>query len=269
MQSVALLREGVTYMRRGPRPKPSLAPINLPGREGKYEEGERLAPDPINPGPPVIVKVNVRESAIDHMASRGRLNASQVAAADWFRRKWELAAIGRQRGIDWTGGGGYSPGKVNDPLTDELVRAGRDLAEAMRALGQVRASIVISIVGEGKLIEEVANKWARAGGIVSGRRAGGYITGTLIDGIDDLVHLWRLEARGAPKKDEASYHRNGEEIVVRDAIRGSGPMSLTGPAREISIGKLGDVSVEERRGIDKGTLTVHTSGNLGGSGRRK
>jgi hypothetical protein len=238
-----------------------------PGFDGRFEEGERYVSDPLNPGRPEAKKVNVRESAIDHMASRGRLDTAQVAAGDRFRRMWELAAIGRQKGIDFEGG--HSAGAVNDPLTDELVRAGRALAKAIRSLGMIRSRILISIVGEGKLIEDVARDWSQTTGRLKGKRAEGYITGTLIDAIDDLVRLWKLEGIGQPEREPAYYSVNGKQIPVFDAIRASGPMSYTGPAREISIGKFGDVIVEEKRGLDRGPLTPHVSGNVGGRVHKK
>lgn len=239
-----------------------------PGYDGHFELGLRTAEDPYEPGRRVTVTVNVRESAIDHMASRGRLDTSQVAAGDRFRRLWEMAAIGRQRGIDLTSAGG-GPGAISDPLTDDLVRAGRTLAQAIGRLGMVRSRILVSIVGEGKRIEDVARDWARAGGIVSGKRAEGYVTGTLIDAIDDLVRIWKLEAKGSADLSPGHYLRGGEEIVVNDSIRGSGPMAYTGPVDEVSVGKFGDVTVDKRRGVDSGLLTKHVSGNLPPRARRR
>src|SRR5260221_2332368 len=125
-----------------------------PGRDGKYEEGGRLVPDAFNPGKLFMATVNVCESAIDHMAARGRLNAAQVAAGNRFRRLWELAAVGHVRGINLEACG-RSIGAVGDPLTDDLVYAGRVLNNLFRhpAMDKIRSQILISIVGEGKLIE--------------------------------------------------------------------------------------------------------------------
>ncbi len=47
-----------------------------PGREGRIEIGTRLIEDPwdYSTGKKVNATVNVRESAIDHMRSRGRID---------------------------------------------------------------------------------------------------------------------------------------------------------------------------------------------------
>jgi hypothetical protein len=236
--------------------------LHAHGSAGGYEEGQRTIEDPTEPGQRYRATVNVRESAIEHMASRGRLNSSQVAAGEKFRQLVETAAIGRQRGIDISNGGGGGGSGGGDPITDEIVRAGALLAAALQAIGKSHAKILLSIVGEGKLIEDVARNWAQAGGIVSGRRAEGYITGTLVDGLNDLVEHWRLEARGAPKRADATYKRFGNDVVVNDSIRASGPITSTGPANEITVGRFGDAHVEAKRPLDRGPMSQHVSGTV-------
>lgn len=246
----------------------ALAKRQKEGFDGKFELGERTVPDPLDPGNYVNAIVNVRESAIDHMMARNRLQPEQYEAGARFRRLWELCAIGRQRGID-PSSSGRSEGAVSDPLTEELVRAGREIARAMQRVGKTRAAILTSIVGEGKLIDEVARRWAGAGGVVAGRRAEGYVTGTLVDALDDLVELWGMRSHGRPNRESGVYKRKGEEIPVRDAIRTSGPIEETGPANEISVDRLGDVRVRQKRGLDRGTMTTDVSGNANHSARRK
>jgi hypothetical protein len=231
--------------------------------DGQFELGERAIIDPYEPGRLTTRKANVRESAVAHMASRGRLNTSQVEACERFRKLWELAAVGRQRGIDMSSMGGGSR-SCSDPISDELVKAGRLLAQAMYRVGPRYSQLLIKIVGEGTLIRDIAKRWAQAGGIVKGRQAAeGYITGTLIDGIDELVRAWGLEGRGKPKDQDAHYLRCGIEIKVNDDIRSSGPMTYTGPAKQIEVGRFGDVQVTSRPPLDRVTLMGHVSGNLG------
>jgi hypothetical protein len=230
------------------------------GRDGKFELGDRVVPDPLEPGGRYRAPMNVRESAVEHMFSRGRIDTAQAEAGNRFRRLWELAAVGRQRGVDLEGNAGPS-GAVSDPITDELVRAGRELAKAIRNLGKIRSHILIAIIGEGKLIEDVAKQWSRAGGIVSGKRAEGYISGTLIDAIDDLVRIWQLKGIGRAKQQAGSYTRNGKKVEVNDSISASGPMSFTGPTNEITIGKLGDPIVTQKRPLDRGPMTTHHAGS--------
>lgn len=247
----------------------SKRPITLagPGHEGRIEEGERSIVDPYDSGRRYKAKVNVRENAIDHMASRGRVDATQVAAANRFRRMWELAAIGGARGIDFTRVGGHS-GKVGDPLTDELVRAGRDLAQIFRVLGLVRSRIVVSIVGEGKHIEEVARSWAGTGGIVSGSRAEGYITGTLIDAIDELIRHWGMEGRPQRKiTGTTTWQRNGNDVTVNEYIRAEiipeQPADSPLRSTEIFVFDDGHAVREEIRPVDKAPLSHQASGNVG------
>jgi hypothetical protein len=249
------------------------------GHDGRFEQGERLidAPAEVIAGEyvrgdrrKVKVTVNVRESGIEHMASRGRLDATQVAIADRFRKCCELAAIGRLHSIDVInpGGGGGGGG---DPITDDIVRAGRQLDAALERLGPVYSQILVSVVGEGTPIEALAKRWSQAGGIVSGRAAVGYISGTLVDALDALIRIWKAEAHGELRGRVTSfnvYRRDRSRfepervVVVNDVILGSGPMTYTGPANEILVDDKGRVSIHQKRGVDRCQVTAHVSGNL-------
>jgi hypothetical protein len=242
--------------------------VTLPkvGFGGRYEEGERVISDPLEPGQRYAAKVNVRESAIAHMASRGRINAAQEAAGERFRKLWEQARIGRAMGID-PAKEAVDGGGTGDPMTDDLIRAGRDLAKALMVLGPVGAKLMRDIVGEGMLIERVAKSWSEAGGAVSGRRAEGYVTGRLIEALDELVRAWGLEGKWKPDMTRGHYLRNGAKIEVVDDIIASGPIEVTGPARTVQVGRFGDVVVEEVRPIDRGPMMGHTSGNASACGR--
>jgi hypothetical protein len=238
-----------------------------PGMEGRFEIGERLYVDPHVPGRPERKQVNVRESAVAHMASRGRLSSSHVAAADRFRELWERVSIGRSRALDIgnVGGGGGR----GDPLSDSLVNAGAVLAQTMRQIGMIHGRFLIAIVGEGKTIAEVARTWSESTGRLKGTSAQGYVTGTLVDALDSLVGIWRLEAKGSPKRARATYKRAGQDVRVKDAIRASGPIEVAGPVNEISIGKFGDVEIKNSRPLDNSQLTAHLSGNLGGVAQKR
>lgn len=223
------------------------------------ELGERLVDDPMEPGNRYLATVNVRESSIDHMYSRGRIDASQKQAGDRFRKLWELASVGRNQAMDTTkepvDGGGSG-----DPISDDLIRASSELSRIMRLVGAVGTQLLVSLVGEGKRVEDVAKNWSRAGGIVSGRRAEGYVTGRMVEALDDLVRLWKMEGSPLVKNEARHYLRNGEKVEVHDDIRSSSE-GWTGPATEISVGRFGDVVEKQRRGVDRGPLTVHYSNN--------
>lgn len=253
----------------------SKKPITLAGPQfdGRVELGERLVVDPYDTSKRVSAIVNVRESAIDHMRSRGRVDETQAAVADRFRRLWELAAIGHQRGIDYENFGGGGNGGVSDPMTDALVRAGRDLSRCIQQLGQVHSQILISIVGEGKRIEDVAKNWSRAGGIVTGNRAEGYITGTLIDAIDNLTSIWRMEGSPRQQRHEGKWWRKGTEVTVNDAIHAEevpeGTKESPQRSTEIYIDRDGRVTRDTVRPVDRRPLTTHASCNVGSSAQER
>lgn len=237
------------------------APYLAHGSEGRFQIGERKVADPMEPGRTVVAQVNVRESSIDHMASRGRINTAQQEAGERFRKLWEKAAVGRSQAMD-TSKEPVDGGGVGDPISDDLVRAAEELAKVLRVTGQAGAQLLIAIVGEGKRIEDVATHWSRAGGIVTGRRAEGYVTGRMIEALDELVRLWKLESSSiVPDQFTRGWYRNGEFVEARDDIQSSAD-GHTGPAVELAVGRFGDVVESSKRPLDRGPMTPHTSGNM-------
>lgn len=228
--------------------------------DGKYELGKRVVDDPFEKGRRFEATVNVRESSIDHMFSRGRIDISQKLAGDRFRRLWELAAVGRNQAIDTTkepvDGGGIG----SDPISDELVRAAGELAKVMDALGPVGSQLIISLVGEGQRVEDVAARWSRSGGVVRGERAQGYVTARMVEALDQLVSLWRLESSSIVPDRPQTYLRNGQQVEVRDDIRSSSE-GWSGPAKELSVGRFGDIVESSERPVDKTALTRHVQSN--------
>lgn len=229
------------------------------GAEGRIEFGERIVDDPLEVGQRYRAKVNVRESSIEHMHSRGRIDASQKLAGDRFRKLWEMASVGQNQAMDTTkepvDGGGFG-----DPISDELVKASQELSRVMRAVGQAGSQLLISLVGEGKLIGDVAAKWAQAGGVVRGERAEGYVTARMVEALDDLVRLWKLESSSISQNEEQHYRRNGKLVKVVDDIRASSE-GWTGPANELSVGRFGDIVETQKRGVDRAALMTHVAGN--------
>ena len=229
------------------------------GSEGMVQLGERLVQDPLEPGARLRATVNVRESSIDHMASRGRINTSQAEAGQRFRKIWEMAAIGRSQGMDTTkefvDGGG-----IGDPISDALVKAAEDLKHVMRVLGPVGSSLVVSIVGEGKRIEDVAKGWSQSGGPVRGERAEGYVTGRMVEALDELVRYWKLESAPISQNAPKTYRRNGKLVSVSDDIRSCSD-GHTGPAVELTVGRFGDVVESSQRPLDRAAMIPHVAGS--------
>jgi hypothetical protein len=229
------------------------------GSEGLVEYGQRVVDDPMEPTARLAVTVNVRESSIDHMASRGRINSSQEEAGQRFRKLWELAAVGRSKGIDpakeYVDGGG-----VGDPISDKLVKATRELNRMLSIVGPIGAQLLIAIIGEGKRIEDVASKWSKAGGLLMGRRAEGYVTGRMVEALDEIVRFFKLEASPLSQNEPQTYRRNGVLIPVKDDIRSSSEGHI-GPVIELSTGKFGDIVETVKRGVDRGPMMPHIAGN--------
>lgn len=225
--------------------------VTLPkfGSEGKFELGERTVADPLEPGARLTAAVNVRESAIDHMASRGRINTAQEAAGQRFRKLWELAAVGRSQAVDpakeYVDGGG-----IIDPISDDLVKASIELNRVMQVAGQMGGRLLIAIVGEGKRIEEVAQNWSKAGGIVRGDRAEGYVVGRMIEALDELVRHWGLESKPKDIPIEQKYFRFGKEVKIVAPPIWTSDQGHTGPVVEIQIGRFGDAVERSERPVE-------------------
>jgi hypothetical protein len=230
------------------------------GSEGMVELGERTIVDPLEPGQRYTAIVNVRESSIDHMHSRGRINNAQNEAGQRFRRLWEKAAVGRNQAMDTTkefvdGGGAL------DPISDELVKASIELSKVMGILGPIGSRLLMQIVGDGARIEDAAKEWSKAGGAVKGERAEGYVTGRMIEALDDLVSFWKLESSPLVKLEtKRSYWRNGAEVKVRDAILVS-KEGHAGPAVEIEVGRFGDIVERSDRPLDRTALMIQSLTN--------
>ena len=225
------------------------------GFDGRFEVGSRQVDDPLVAGQRTYAAVNVRESAIDHLVSRRRINAAQAFAGDRFRRLWELSAVGSVKGIDPTKDVVDGNGSM-EPVTDARLVASQELKTAIQAIGLSASRVLISVLEEGS-IEKAASRWSSVGGIVSGRRAEGYITGTLVDALSNLVKHWKLEGTGSGRRAENSYKRNGKRERVVDSIVASSA-SFSGPVFEISVDKFGDTERRQIRPVDKAG-TVHIS----------
>jgi hypothetical protein len=229
------------------------------GSDGRVELGNRVIDDPMEPGRRYEAAANVRESSIDHMASRGRIDASQKLAGDRFRKLWEMAAVGQNKAMD-TSKEPVDGGGIGDPISDDLIRASQELSRVMSELGPVGSKMMIALVGEGQRIEDVAVNWSQTGGSLSGRRAEGYVSGRMIEALDDLVRFWKLESAPIAPNKPKTYRRNGELIEVHDDIRSS-VEGWTGPATEVSVGRFGDIIETQKRGLDRGPLMIQSSAN--------
>ncbi|MHC2489372.1 hypothetical protein CN200_31680 [Sinorhizobium meliloti] len=141
-------------------------------------------PGPTNPRT-IPAVVNVRESAVTTMASRGVLDSAQVAAADRFRKLFEAMGGKGAGAIDY-GREHVDGGKRADPLTERQMNAGRELARCRDLLGARLYGLVCAVAGEGYALNEVAGKDKRARLVAADM---------LRMGLDDLAAMWKLATR--------------------------------------------------------------------------
>ncbi|RVP07338.1 hypothetical protein CN083_15705 [Sinorhizobium meliloti] len=141
-------------------------------------------PGPTNPRT-IPAVVNVRESAVATMASRGVLDPAQVAAADRFRALFEAMGGKGAGAIDY-GRERVDGGKAREPITERQMNAGRELARCRDLLGARLYGLVCAVCGEGYALHEVAGKEKRARLVAADM---------LRMGLDDLAAMWRLATR--------------------------------------------------------------------------
>jgi hypothetical protein len=98
--------------------------------------------------------VNVRESAITTLASRGRIDPAQEAAANKFRALWEAVGGKGASAIDY-GRDHVDGGTRSDPVTERQINAADELRRAHLALGDKGYWLVSRICGEGYALHEV------------------------------------------------------------------------------------------------------------------
>jgi hypothetical protein len=99
--------------------------------------------------------INTRESAITTLATRGKLDAAQVAAATRFRALWEAMGGKGASAIDPTRIR-VDGGKAADPISEKQIAAGKELAR-VRVLFGLRGYRLVSLVcGQGHALTEIA-----------------------------------------------------------------------------------------------------------------
>jgi hypothetical protein len=116
------------------------------------------------------VTVNLRESPLSWLASRGLVTARQLEAGERLRADWERAQLGPGVTMRWTPkvSGRVAGGVADDPTTAQL-SAKRRFDAAVTAAGPGLADVLWRVVcaGEGLPAAEKALGWpARAGRVV-------------------------------------------------------------------------------------------------------
>lgn len=130
--------------------------------------------------------INIKESAITMLYSRGRLDDAQLAAATKFRALWETVCRGT-RAIDY----GREPvdgGRLADPIGERQMHAADQLRRVHPLLGEQGYWLVSRICGEGYSLGEVVRPGAS-------KRAKLNAADDLRSCLDTLCGLWGIATR--------------------------------------------------------------------------
>lgn len=138
----------VAPVKAAPRAKPGNAPVL----------GSRDVPDPMEPGARLTATVNLAEHPLEMMLARRRLTPAQYEAGVRFRAIYERASIGPGRGID-PAKIKVDGGKLNDPLSDEVLHAQFELKGLARKLGPIGSRVVMMVAGQGVTVADLALRW--------------------------------------------------------------------------------------------------------------
>lgn len=134
---------------------------------------------------------NIRESAVETLYARGKLDKAQKAAADKFRQLWE-ACGGTIAALDY----GREPvdgGGRTDPLPERRANAGRELARCRSLLGKRLYDLVCRVCGQGHALSDLG-----ADGRFKKTAAD-----NLRDSLDDLASMWGIIRRPQRNRSEA------------------------------------------------------------------
>ena len=132
----------------------------------------------------VVAAINIRESGIATLASRGHLNAAQVAAADRVRQLWEKLGGAGAGAIDYTREH-VDGGRTKDPISATQMNAGRELARCRQLLGVRVYRLVVAVCGERHAMTD----------LFPVKRDRLTATDNLRAGLDDLASMWNLRAK--------------------------------------------------------------------------
>lgn len=207
----------------GKRRKPSKPKtIVMAGCDDRMELGERYVHDPYQPGMAEKVTVNVRESPLAFMVSRGLVDRPQQMAGEEFRRLYEAAVIGGAQGFDYSRPK-VDGGRLGEPLSAQAMIAAAKLAKLAPELGPRGYMLLCLVVGEGRPLAELAKHLK---GIVKGtdKQLALYVGDRVREILVDVAHEWGFYGREGSIRSEvteapSSFLPEGQDWtpVERDA----------------------------------------------------
>ena len=132
----------------------------------------------------IRVTKNLRESAIEPLHARGKLDDAQKEAADRFRALWEACGGAGAGAMDYSrthvDGGG-----ARDPISERQVDAGKELASIRMLLGKRNYDLVCKVCGQGLSFSD----------ITTDARAKLTMADNLRDSLNDLAQLYGIAMR--------------------------------------------------------------------------
>jgi len=137
------------------------------------------AESPTNPKRITVAK-NLRESAVETLFARGKLDEAQKKAADRFRAAWE-ACGGTDGAMDY-GQVRVDGGGAKDPISERQIDAGKTLRDCRVLLGQRNFDLVVDVAGRGLSFSDIRTE----------ARARLTMADNLRDALDDLAKMWGL-----------------------------------------------------------------------------
>jgi hypothetical protein len=123
--------------------------------------------------------INMHESAVEVLFSKGHLDVEQKRAADRFRACWEAMGGKGASAIDY-GKEVVDGGRNAQDITEHQWQAGEDLRRCHARLGDIMYRLVSQICGEGLGLAEYAKS----------RRARDTAADNLRTALDELSEMW-------------------------------------------------------------------------------
>lgn len=115
-----------------------------------------IVDDPLQRGDKIRVARSLRDDTLARMHHRNQIDQAQYAAAREWQRHYEYAAIGGVKAMDTTKEPVDGGGAIIEPITDKQRRAVKTLDRCRRALGLEGEHIIVSVLGNGYSIKQLA-----------------------------------------------------------------------------------------------------------------
>lgn len=118
--------------------------------------GTIVVDDPLQRGDKIRVARSLRDDTLARMHHRNQIDQAQYAAAREWQRHYEHAAIGGVKAMDTTKEPVDGGGIIAELITDKQRKAVQSLNRCRQALGMEGEHIIVSVLGLGYSIKQLA-----------------------------------------------------------------------------------------------------------------